>query len=172
MTEYLIGLGHRRIAFLAGRPDLESARRREAGYRAALEHAGLPFDPDLVLIGGFKEETAEAPARELLTHDPRPTAIFAANDLSAIQTMRTAAELGLRVPADVSVAGFDNIPDSALTLPPLTTVDQSLQALGHEAVRTLLMLIEHPDRNDPFDPIHITLPTKLVIRSTTAPPTS
>ena len=66
MTEHLLELGHRRIAFLAGRPDLESARRREAGYRAALEAAGVPFDPDLVRIGGFKEETAEAPARELL----------------------------------------------------------------------------------------------------------
>ena len=115
MTEHLIALGHRRIAFLAGRPDLESARRREAGYRAALEAAGIAFDPDLVRVGGFKEETAEAPAHELLTRSPRPTAVFAANDLSAIQTMRTAAELGLRVPDDVSVVGFDNIPDSALT---------------------------------------------------------
>ena len=172
MTEHLLALGHRRIAFLAGRPDLESARRREAGYREALEAAGVPFDPDLVRIGGFKEETAEAPARELLTRSPRPTAVFAANDLSAVQTMRTAAELGLRVPADVSVAGFDNIPDSALTVPPLTTVDQSIQALGDAAVHTLLALIDDPGRNDPDDPIHITLPTQLVIRSTTAPPTS
>ena len=172
MTAHLIALGHRRIAFIAGRPDLESARRREAGYRAALEHAGIAFDPDLVRIGGFKEETAEAPARELLTRHPRPTAIFAANDLSAIQTMRTAAELGIGVPDDVSVAGFDNIPDSALANPPLTTVDQSIQAQGHEAVRTLLALIEHPELNDPQYPIHITLPTELVIRSTTAPPAS
>jgi LacI family transcriptional regulator len=98
--------------------------------------------------------------------------VFAANDLSAVQTMRTAAELGLRVPADVSVAGFDNIPDSALTMPPLTTVDQSIQALGDAAVHTLLALIDDPGRNDPSDPIHITLPTQLVIRSTTAPPSS
>jgi LacI family transcriptional regulator len=168
MTEHLIALGHRRIAFLAGRPDLESARRRESGYRAALEAAGIAFDPDLVLVGGFQEATAEAPARELLTRDPRPTAIFAANDLSAIQTMRTAAELGIRVPDDVSVAGFDNIPDSALTTPPLTTVDQSIQAQGHEAVLTLLSLIEQPEQN--LEPIHITLPTQLVIRATTAPP--
>jgi LacI family transcriptional regulator len=172
MTEHLIDLGHRRIAFLAGRPDLESARRREAGYRAALDGAGIAFDPQLVLVGGFKEETAEAPARELLRRDPRPTAIFAANDQMAIQTMRTAAELGVRVPDDVSIAGFDNIPESALTSPPLTTVDQSIQALGHEAVRTLLSLIDDPDGNDPLHPIHITLPTELVIRSTTAPPAS
>jgi LacI family transcriptional regulator len=169
MTEHLIALGHRRIAFLAGRPDLESARRREAGYRAALDAAGIGFDADLVRVGGFKEETAEAPARELLSRPQRPTAIFAANDLSAIQTMRTAHELGIRVPDELSVAGFDNIPDSALTTPPLTTVDQSIQALGHEAVRTLLMLIDDPTLHD-RQPIHITLPTQLVIRSTTAAP--
>jgi LacI family transcriptional regulator len=172
ITEHLIGLGHRRIGFLAGRPDLESARRREAGYRAALGHADIPFDPDLVLVGGFQEVTAEAPARELLTRRPRPTAVFAANDLSAIQTMRTAAELGVRVPDDVSIVGFDNIPESALANPPLTTVDQSIQAQGDAAVQTLLALIDDPDRNDPRDPIHITLPTQLVIRSTTAPPIS
>jgi LacI family transcriptional regulator len=172
MTEHLLALGHRRIAFLAGRPDLESARRREAGYRAALEAAGVAFDPDLVLVGGFTDVSAAAPARELLTRTPRPTAIFAANDQSAIQTMRTAAELGIRVPDDVSVAGFDNTPDSALTSPPLTTVDQSIQALGREAVRLLLELIDDPGRNDPDDPIHITLPTALVIRSTTARPRS
>jgi LacI family transcriptional regulator len=170
VTEYLIGLGHRRIAFLAGRPDLESARRREAGYRAALSAAGIEFDPDLVRIGGYKEATAEAPARELLQRRPRPTAIFAANDLSALQTMRTAAELGIRIPHDVSVAGFDNIPDSALANPPLTTVDQSLQALGHLAVTTLLALIEGKQHNDPDQPIHITLPTELVVRSSCAAP--
>src|SRR5262245_42670968 len=111
MTEHLLALGHRRIAFLAGRPDLESARRRAAGYRAALEAAGVAFDPGLVLVGGFTQAAAAAPARELLTRSPRPTAIFAANDQSAIQTMSTAAELGLRVPHDVSVVGFDNTPD-------------------------------------------------------------
>ena len=88
--------------------------------------------------------------------------MFAANDLSAIQTMRTAAELGIRIPDDLSVVGFDNIPESALTDPPLTTVDQSIQALGHEAVRMLVDLIEHPERHNEVDPIHITLPTKLV----------
>jgi LacI family transcriptional regulator len=171
-VEHLVGLGHRRIAFLAGRPDLESARRREAGYRAALEAAGIAFDPDLVRVVGFTEETAAGPARELLTIADRPTAVFAANDLSAIQTMRTAAELGIRIPDEVSVVGFDNIPESALTDPPLTTVDQSIQALGHQAVCTLVEMIEHPERHQGVDPIHITLPTKLVVRRSTAIPRS
>jgi LacI family transcriptional regulator len=170
VTEHLIGLGHRRIGFLAGRPDLESARRREAGYRAALEAADITFDPGLVRVGGFTEETAEAPSRELLTIADRPTAVFAANDLSAIQVMRTAAELGIAIPDDLSVVGFDNIPESALCDPPLTTVDQSIQALGYQAVRTLVEMIEHPDRHQDADPIHITLPTKLVVRRSSAGP--
>jgi len=97
-TRHLIGLGHRRIGFLGGRSDLESARLREQGYRAGLEEAGISFDGELVLEGGFTEATAEAPARQLLSLAERPTAIFASNDLSAIQTMRTAAEFGLNIP--------------------------------------------------------------------------
>ena len=168
-TRHLTELGHRRIGFLGGRHDLESARLREQGYRAGLEEAGIAFDPELVLEGGFKETTAEAPARCLLSLDHRPTAIFAANDSSAIQTMRTAAELGLDVPGDLSVIGFDNVPESALTRPPLTTVEQPIQTLGFEAVRLLITLIEQPDRRlEP--PRRVALPTKLVVRSSTAPP--
>ena len=142
-TRHLLRLGHRRIGFLAGRRDLESARRREAGYRAALDEAGIAFDPELVAVGGFTEETAAAPARALLAARPdRPTAIFAANDLSAIQVHAHRRRARLRVPDDLSVVGFDNIPESALTDPPLTTVDQSIQALGDEAVR----LLARPDR--------------------------
>jgi LacI family transcriptional regulator len=103
----------------------------------------------------------------LLSLAQRPTAIFAANDLSAIQTMRTAAALGFVVPDDLSVIGFDNVPESALTSPPLTTVDQSIQALGFEAVRTLIELIEHPDRRQQ-PPRHVTLPTNLVVRGSTS----
>ena len=97
----------------------------------------------------------------MLTLPTAPTAVFAANDLSAIQTMRTAAELGISVPDDVSVVGFDNIPESALPNPPLTTVDQSIQAQGDAAVRTLLALIDDPDRNDPrpSDPHHAADPS-------------
>ncbi len=159
-TDYLIELGHRRIGFLAGRSDLESARRRERGYREAISKAGIPFDADLIRIGGYTEESASSPARELLMMTDRPTAIFAANDASAIQTMRVASELGLKVPDDLSVIGFDNIPESALTTPPLTTIDQSIQQMGYEAAKLLVGLINEPDR----DPIHLTLPTELVVR--------
>ena len=159
-TEYLVGLGHRRIGFLAGRPDLESARLREQGYRNALESAGIPFDPGLVRVGGYRAETAGPAARELLGRDERPTAIFAANDTSAIETIAVAQSLGLMVPAELSVVGFDNVPESALAEPPLTTVDQSVERMGYEAVRMLLRLIEDPGR----EVEQVILSTRLVER--------
>src|SRR5690606_33606687 len=102
-TEYLISLGHRRIGFLAGRSDLEPARLREQGYRDALADAGIPFEPNLVQTGEFRLAESAAAAGRLLDQKPRPTAIFAANDLSAIETMRVARERGLSVPEDLSV---------------------------------------------------------------------
>ena len=160
-TEHLIGLGHRRIGFLAGRPDLESARLREQGYACALEAAGIAFDPGLVRIGGYQPETARDGARELLLHTPRPTAIFAANDASAIETITVARSLGLRVPDDLSVVGFDNVPESALCGPPLTTVEQAIQQMGYEAVQLVLGLVEDPSA----EPAQVVLPTRLVERS-------
>jgi LacI family transcriptional regulator len=167
-TEYLISLGHRRIGFLAGRPDLESARLREMGYRTALDRAGIPFDPELMRIGGYTQESAEAPARELLKLGRPPTAVFAANDVSAIQTIAVARSLGINVPDDLSVVGFDNIPESALSDPPLTTIDQSIQDMGFEAARLLIGLIDEPGR----DPVHLTLPTELVVRQSCRAPSS
>jgi LacI family transcriptional regulator len=164
-TEHLIGLGHRRIGFIAGRPDLESARLREHGYRRALEQAGIPFDADLVRLGGYQPETAREAARELLSHEPRPTAIFAANDASAIETVAVADSLGLAVPGDLSVVGFDNVPESALCEPPLTTIEQPIQRMGEEAVRMLLGLIEDPSSR----PAQVVLPTRLVERGSCGP---
>jgi LacI family transcriptional regulator len=160
-TAHLVNLGHRRIGFLAGRPDLESARLREEGYRRALQSAGIRFDPDLVRVGGYQPETATEAARELLQRTPRPTAIFAANDATAIETIAVARSLGLHVPGDLSVVGFDNVPESALCEPPLTTVDQAIQQMGYEAVQLLLGLVEDPSA----EPSQVVLPTRLVERS-------
>ena len=159
-TNYLLGLGHRRIGFLGGRPGLESARLREAGFRQAMAEAGATVDEALVRVGGYKSETAEGPARELLTHRDRPTAVFAANDLSAIATMDVARGLGLALPDDLSVIGFDNVPESALADPPLTTIKQPLQQMGAEALRLLVDLIDGVERDT-----HIRLPTELVERA-------
>ena len=159
-TRHLLQLGHRRIGFLAGRPDLESARQREQGYRQALADAGIAVDPSLIRVGDYELETSQEPARQLLILDDRPTAIFAANDLSAMQTMHVARTLGLDVPGDVSVVGFDNIPESALIEPPLTTIDQSIQEMGRRAVELLMDVIEGV--TGPAQ--QVTLPTRLVVR--------
>lgn len=159
-TEHLIRLGHRRIGFLGGREDLESARMRAEGYRRSMSAAGIPLDAGLMRIGGYREEMADLPARELLTMAEPPTAIFAANDLSAIRTMEVARSLGLRIPEDLSVIGFDNVPESALTSPPLTTISQPIQRMGFEAMKLLIDLIDGTEVSDP----HRQLPTELVER--------
>lgn len=165
-TRHLIGLGHRRIGFMAGRPDLQSSRLREEGYRQALAEAGIEADPGLVRNSDFRRESTHGPARDLLSGPDRPTAIFAANDLSAIGTMEVAAELGLVIPRDLSVIGFDDIPEAARTDPPLSTVRQPIQQMGAVAVELLITVLEGgtPDSS------HVQLPTSLVLRSSTAPP--
>jgi LacI family transcriptional regulator len=164
-TEHLLSLGHRRIGLLAGRPDLESARLREDGYRAALAAAGEEVDPALIVPGDFHPAPAREAARRLLTLPDRPTAVFAANDWSAITLMDVAAGLGLRIPEDLSVIGFDNIPESALTHPALTTVHQPIQEMGRLAMGLLVRLI---DGDAGPAPMHRTLPTSLVVRQSTS----
>ncbi|WP_022882780.1 LacI family DNA-binding transcriptional regulator [Gryllotalpicola ginsengisoli] len=161
---HLLELGHRRIAHISGRGDLESSHLRERGYREALEQAGLPFDPDLVRDGEYRRQEAAAAARELLARPDRPTAVFAANDLSAFGVIEVAHELGLRVPEDLSVIGFDDIPDASRSTPRLTTVAQPLGEMGAEALRMLLALLDGNEAER-----HIRLDASLVVRDSTAP---
>lgn len=164
-TEHLLELGHRRIGFIAGRPDLDSARLRQDGYELALTTAGLPIDPALMMMGGFEEELSRAATVQLLATPDPPTAIFAANDLSAIGALAAAAELGLDVPTELSVVGFDNVPEAVMSDPALTTVEQPIQLMGRRAVEMLLSLLAGADV-----PERITLPTRLVQRRSTARP--
>lgn len=164
-TEHLLALGHRRIAFLGGRTDLESSHLREQGFRTAMEKAGVPVDPALVRVGGYRRESADRPAHELLELPERPTAVFAANDLMAIATLEAAADLGIAVPHALSVVGFDDVPEAALTTPPLTTVAQPIQRMGSEAIGLLVELMAGREVPTP----HLRLPTRLVERGTTAP---
>jgi LacI family transcriptional regulator len=164
-VEHLLALGHRRIGFVGGRPDLESARLREAAYRRALEEAGIPFDPALVREGGFQPEAAREATNALLALEHRPTAIFAANDVMALAAMSTAKARGLAIPEDLSVVGFDNVPESALATPPLTTVEQPIRQMGVEAVRILMEWFDNPART----PDRVVLPTRLVVRQSSRP---
>ena len=164
-TQHLIDLGHRRIALLAGRSDLQSAQLREQGYRQALTNAGIEIDPDLVRSGDYDPDVSADATRWLLAKADPPTAIFAANDVSAIASIRVAGELGLRVPEDLSVVGFDNIPDSALCEPPLTTVEQPIHDMGKLATEALIKLVN----GETLEASHVTLPTQLVMRRSTGP---
>jgi LacI family transcriptional regulator len=164
-TKHLLELRHRRIAFLGGRADLASARLREQGFREALAAAGITPDETLILDAGYDPQLAVEHTRALLARPEPPTAIFAANDVMAIAVMVVARELGLDVPGDLSVIGFDNVPESVLSDPPLTTIDQSVQEMGYLAVRTLVDLIEDPSR----EPQQVILPTRLVVRQSSGP---
>ncbi|WP_122261367.1 LacI family DNA-binding transcriptional regulator [Ornithinimicrobium cerasi] len=165
-VEHLIGLGHTRIGMIRGREDLESARLREHGFRQAMAAAGLEVDETLLATGSYRSESAVAPALLLLDRRDRPTAVFAANDLMAIRTVEVARTLGLQVPADLSVVGFDNIPESALAQPALTTVAQPLREMGRCALDLLLSLLAGEELAQP----HVRLDTRLVERASTGPP--
>ena len=165
-TRHLIELGHRRIGFLAGRPDLRSSALRETGYRRALAEAGIDFDPALVQVGMYRKDTAQEPTRALLALRDRPTAIFAANDVSAIGAVQTAVDLGLDVPGDLSIIGFDDVPEASQLTPALTTIRQPMQRIGATAAGLLVAMLA----GDPPDLTSIRLPTRLVRRATTAPP--
>ncbi|WP_300267018.1 LacI family DNA-binding transcriptional regulator [Microbacterium sp.] len=163
-TEHLIERGHRRIAHLRGRTDLESAQEREQGYRDALHAAGIRLDPALVADGGYRAADSTAAAHAVLDLADTPTAVFAANDLSAIEMMRVATKRGLRIPDDLSVVGFDDILDAGSHTPQLTTVRQPLPEMGTAAVQMLLEVLRG---NDP-EPVR--MPTTLIVRESTAAP--
>lgn len=142
VMEYLIGLGHQRIGFIGGRTDLLSGQQRQQGYQQALRRASLPEDPDLIQQGDYSRQTGSQCAQKLLTLPNPPTAILAANDQTALGVMDAAQNLGLRIPEDLSVAGFDNIPETRFTIPALTTVDQSVNEMGYVAANMLIKLIQ------------------------------
>lgn len=165
LMSHLLDLGHRRIGFVYGVVEASQAYDRLLPYRESLEQAGLPVDESLVQTCGITMETAYDAARFLLDRDDRPTALLVANDLLAIGTIRAAADLGMSVPHDVSVAGFDDIPFSSYIVPRLTTVSTSPEQNGRDAVSLLLKRLK-----DPMRPREIIIAnTELKIRESTGP---
>jgi LacI family transcriptional regulator len=158
--KHLISLGHRRIGFIGGRPDLQSAVRRLQGYQDALRQAYIALVPELIQVGDYSTETGFVCAQQLLNLSEPPTAIFAANDQSAIGVLEAAREAGLRVPDDLSVVGFDNIPEAAYFNPALTTVDQFIDKMGYVATEMLIGLIQ----GEPLESDLYKMPTQLVVR--------
>ncbi len=140
--------------------------RSLAGFKAALTDAGLSIDPDLFLEGDFLKQLGYENTRKLLALPNPPTGILASSDLAAFGAMRAIQEANLRIPHDVSVIGFDDVPEASYMLPLLTTVRQPLQKMGRLATQMLIESIDDPER----PPRQIKLPTKLIIRESTAPP--
>jgi LacI family transcriptional regulator len=173
LMDHLIALGHRRIGFLHGVAREGLASVRAAVYREKTTALGLPSAPDglpaqLIVRCGHTMKDGYQAAQKLLDLDDPPTAIWAVNDLLAVGALRAIRERGLRVPQDVSLAGFDDIAIAAQLYPTLTTVHIHGQELGRRAARLLFRRIEDPA----LDPTHEMLDTELVVRSSTAPPPS
>jgi LacI family transcriptional regulator len=162
-TEHLTSLGHRRIGFISGPPALLCSRARLDGYRAALEAAGIPMDEDLMRPGDFYHESGFTGTRDLMALPEPPTAIFAASDQMAFGVYEALRQRGLRVPDDVSVVGFDDLPEARWSSPPLTTVRQPLTEMGMLAARTVLRLA----RGEQPDSQRVELATHLVVRDST-----
>jgi LacI family transcriptional regulator, xylobiose transport system transcriptional regulator len=137
-TRHLLGLGHRRVGMIAGPPKMLCSRARVDGYRTALETAGIPVDPQLVRHGDFHVDRAYEEGRALLSLRDRPSAIFAGSDLQAFGLYEAARVLGLRVPDDLSVIGFDDLPMARWAWPPLTTIRQPLTEMAATATRMVL----------------------------------
>ncbi|MGF6822806.1 DNA-binding LacI/PurR family transcriptional regulator [Microbacterium sp. ZKA21] len=165
-TQHLIGLGHRRIGVIMGPSDMLCSRARVDGFRSAHDEAGLPWDPSLVRWGEFAASSGYHQARELLERPDRPTAIFAGSDYVALGIARAAREHGLRIPEDLSVVGYDNLPITQWLNPPLTTVNQPLREMGSLATQMLLTLAEGRTPSS----TRVDLMTELVVRESTAPP--
>jgi LacI family transcriptional regulator len=165
MTAHLVQLGHRRIGVIAGPQDWLAGRARLAGHASALADAGVLHPAELTRAGEPTVDFGHRAAGELLDLPERPTALVGFNDKAAVGALAAAAERGLRVPYDLSVAGFDDIDLAQATTPTLTTVRQPLAEMGRMAVSLLIRLLD----GHRVDALHIELATDLIIRASTAP---
>ncbi|MCA4134277.1 LacI family DNA-binding transcriptional regulator [Arthrobacter sp. M4] len=165
-TEYLLSLGHTRIAMIGGREDLQCSSAREDGFLAAHRARGVAVDKSLMVPGDFSTEAGETATEELLALDSRPTAIFAGNDAQAFGAYRSVRKAGLRIPEDISIVGFDDIPAAEWVEPGLTTIRQPVVQMAETAMRTLL---RHLDGEENM-PERIELGTELIVRGSTAAP--
>ncbi|HOQ08061.1 MAG TPA: LacI family DNA-binding transcriptional regulator [Clostridiales bacterium] len=141
-VKHLIGLGHKKIAFIGARNQFLSSLRRKEGYLRALEEAGIDFDPACCAYGDYSYESGFRIMKQLLKLDPRPTAVFCVSDMMAIGAIRSAMEENLLVPEDLAVCGFDNIHFSSMFKPAITTVSQPMYDLGCMAMEALINIIE------------------------------
>ena len=162
-TRHLIELGHTRIACIAGPSSITPSAERITGYRKALEEAGLTYDENLLFRGDYHAQSGMEITHSILNMEPRPTAIFALNDLMALGALRAASEAGYSVPRDLAVVGYDDLEIAHFTNPPLTTIAQPKKEIGAQAIQQLVDRIAR--KNDP--PCRAVLPPELIIRRST-----
>ncbi|MGI6161499.1 MAG: LacI family DNA-binding transcriptional regulator [Christensenellales bacterium] len=165
-VNHVIELGHTKIACIHGPLYADTAVRRLQGFRKALKDADIEYNPEYVAEGRFDENSGYLAGKKLLTLDDPPSAICSCNDLMAIGVMRAAQELGLCIPEDFSLVGFNNIWITDILAVPLTTVETPLIDMGKEAFRALMALI----KGEEITKTTITLPIKLIVRESTSPP--
>ena len=165
-TRHLLELGHRRIAAITGPETVMCALARLDGYRAAMATARVPAAPEWIRFGDFQRDAGERHARELFRLPDPPTATFAGNDTQALGVLHAAMSLGISVPGDLSVVGFDDLAVAELAHPRLTTVHQPLREMAEQATRLVLQQLEDPHP----EVTRVELATSLVVRDSTAPP--
>ena len=165
-TRHLLQLGHRRIGVIGGPPDLLCSRARLDGYRAAMDTAGIPVDPALVRSGDFHVESGRDVGLALLRLAEPPTAVFAGSDLQALGVYDAARELGVRIPDELSVVGYDDLPVARWVGPPLTTIHQPLAEMAGMAARMVIGM----SRGVAPVTRRLDLATSLVVRQSTARP--
>jgi LacI family transcriptional regulator len=165
-TEHLLHLGHRRIAIIHGPLVRSTGVERLRGYLVAMQAAGIRPDPSLIREGNFKQDSGRELTRQLLDLSPPPTALFCTNNLMTVGALQTLGERGVRIPADLSLVGYDDMEWWTLTHPPLTTVGQPVYDLGREAMRLLLAQIEGSSRR----PERVILKPELLTRESCGPP--
>ena len=162
-TRHLIELGHTRIACIAGPSTITPSAERLTGYRQALEKAGLPYDETLILRGDYHAQSGMEITHTILKMNPRPTAIFALNDLMALGALRAAAEAGYSVPRDLAIIGYDDLELAQFTNPSLSTIAQPKKEIGAQAVNLLVDRITHKSR----PPSRLVLAPELIVRRST-----
>ena len=162
-TRHLLELGHQRIACISGPSSITPSAERMIGYRKALEEADLPYDEKLILRGDYHAQSGMEITHSILKMNPRPTAIFALNDLMALGALRAAAEDGCTVPGDLAVVGYDDLEIARFTNPPLTTIAQPKKEIGVKAIELLVDRISRKDRS----PTRLVLPPELIVRRST-----
>lgn len=162
-TQHLLQLGHTRIACIAGPSSITPSAERLTGYRNALEQAGLPYEENLVIRGDYHPQSGFEITHSILNMDPRPTAIFALNDLMALGALRAAAEADCSVPRELAIVGYDDLELARFTSPPLTTIAQPKKEIGAQAVN---LLVDRISRKS-LPPSRLVLPPELIVRRST-----